>query len=557
MNLNKSGMSETSAKQRLAAILNEDNIKTNKGSLVVNILIIALIVVSAIQIIIEVDPKFSKYEGLFEWADLIIITIFTVEYLLRVWTSDVEEEKYQGTAGKFRYIFSFYALIDLIAILPYYISLLFVGPSLAALRVLRVIRILKLARFMKSFDFIVKATKNKKSELMISMQVVILLTFVLSVLLYNVENEAQPDNFSTIWSSMLWSFSKFIGDVGGYGDFTPVTPVGMALATGVGILSIAIFAVPAGIIASGFVEEIEGEKKANEINEKVAILESSFAATKNNHLGMKVPRRKRTLPEIKSRLIYSDNEIFEAVRNSNKMRIKWEKSDPDLKVADMIVVEHYEPNTLYGVNRQVEGSKIHIINPIGKGERGISHFANTLAKYGGYNLISNEIFSGGEILKENKFRLDINPQYSKDKIEGPQGALDFCNDINSQVSKNDWVIILRTSAGHREHDLHILFGGKKGDVTIDQVEIKTVDDISALTEFVTVSKESFAQIGHKVCTHEDFKNESPNLLHQYVRKHTGANVLTIFISVDVVSGENRIYYPFMKELRNSIGKLDS
>lgn len=542
-------------KNKLALILNEDNIRSNKWSGIVNYSIIFLIVISALQIILEVDPRFEKYSSLFEWIDIISISVFTIEYLARFWVSDIVDARFNGNFGKVKYFFSFYALLDLIAILPYYISLIFVGPSLTALRILRVIRILRLARFMKSFDFIVKATRSKRSELLISMQVVVLLTFVLSVLLYHVENEAQPDNFSTIWAAMLWSFSKFIGDIGGYGDFTPVTSAGMLLATGVGILSIAIFAVPAGIIASGFVEEIEAEKQERETDEKVDIIESSFGRTNNTVLGIKTPVRKRTLPVLQSRLNYTDNEIFEAVRNSERLRIKWEKSDPSLKVADMIALEHFIPNAKYGVHRIVDESKIYIVNPIGKGERGISHFANTLAEYGEFNLVSNEIFSGGEIFKENKYRLDINPTYSDEKQVGPEGALDFMHDVTTGISVEDWVIVLRTSASHRKNDLHILYGGDVGDINFSDVKNPTINDHGKLEMFVELVNEKVSTLGYNVCTHEEFKNKSPNLLHSFIRSKTGANVVTLFISVEVVSAQDRIYYAFLKTLKECLDIL--
>jgi voltage-gated potassium channel len=542
-------------KLKIAEILNEDLIHKNKWTRRVNYFIIIMIIASAIQIILEVDPKYDNWQKLFEWLDILSIGIFSIEYLLRLWTSGVYEARYRGLKGKLRYIYSFYALIDLAAILPFYLSLILVGKSLTTLRILRVIRILRLARFMKSFDFIVKASQNKKSELLISMQIVVLLTFVLSVLLYHVENQAQPNNFATIWSAMLWSFSKFIGDIGGYGDFTPVTTAGMILATGVGILSIAIFAVPAGIIASGFVEEIEAEKEDKEINEKVKIIESSFTETKNELLGIKIPKRFRTLPELQSRLNYTDNEIFLAVRKSNKLRIKWEKSDPKLRISDMIVLEYFDTNTEYGVRNIVEGSNINIINPIGRGERGISHFSNVLSLCGEYNLISNELYSSGEILPDRKFRLDINPTYATMKPEGPQGAMDFMLDSTDNITKDDWVFIMRTSAGYRESDLHVLYGGVKGDVSFDMVKNPTVNNPELLKQLIRELDDSLGSIGHKVCTHEEFRNESPNLLHQYIRQKSGANVVTLFVSVDVVTADNRVYYQFLKTLSKSISKV--
>lgn len=180
----------TKTKIIIGEILNEKNIKSNIWSAITNFFIVLLIVLNAVQIILEVDSDYSEYNTLFRIIDSVSIGVFSIEYILRFWTSSSIDIRYKGFVGKLRYLFSFYALIDLLAILPYYISILLFGPSLSEFRIVRVIRILRLARFMKSFDIIVKAIRSKRSELFISLQIVLVLTFVLSVLLYHVENKA-------------------------------------------------------------------------------------------------------------------------------------------------------------------------------------------------------------------------------------------------------------------------------------------------------------------------------------------------------------------------------
>ncbi len=107
--------------------------------------------------------------------------------------------------------------------------------------------------------------KTRRRNYTISMQLILLLTFVSSVLMFQVEHNAQPNNFKNIWDTFLWSLSKYIGEMAGYGNFSPITKLGMLLGTIVGILGIAIFAVPAGIIASGFVEETQTLEKTESL----------------------------------------------------------------------------------------------------------------------------------------------------------------------------------------------------------------------------------------------------------------------------------------------------
>lgn len=543
-------------KETIANLLNDDNRGSHKGAKLFNYIILGLIILSVVLIVLEVNPKYDKVKGVFYAADVVIVMLFTVEFALRIWTIDIIAPEYKGLSGRMKYIVSFYGFIDLVALVSFYAAFFFGGAAASFLKSLRVIRIMRLAKYMKSFDFIVRATRNKRFELMISMQLVLLLTFILAVLLFHVENHAQPQKFSSVWSSMLWAFAKFIGDIGGYGDFKPITPVGMVLATCVGILSVAIFAVPAGIIASGFVEEIESDKKNKELNERISLLEASFSPVKNVTLGIMVPKRKRTLPSLQARLTYTDNEIFEAVRGCNRLRLKWEKSDPSLKMEDMIVLEHFIPNTKYGVKRLEPTSRIFIVNPIGKGERSISHFTNTLAAYGKYNFISNEVFSGGEIIKDNKFRIDVNPKYLEDSFEAPEGALEFLNDVQTEIKPSDWVIVFRSSAGHRAIDVHALFGGKKGNQTIEEVEHPTVNDPTELEKIIGALREGTTALGYTFGTHEEFGNTLGNSLHQYIRKKTGANVLTLFVSIELISEADRIYYPFLKELSERIAVME-
>jgi voltage-gated potassium channel len=544
-----------STKLQIAQLLDERNISKSTHVKLFHIFIRTLIVLSCVQFIIEDYTALNGLNVVFKTLEIITVLIFSIEYALRFWTCDLIDEKYAGARGKVRYVFSFYSIIDLLSILPFFGTFFLNKNYTPLLRNLRVLRAFRLARYMKSFDFIVRATKKKKSELSISLQLVIILTFVLSVFLFQVEHRIQPDKFSTILDSLLWSFSKFIGDIGGYGDFTPKTGMGMILATCVGILSIAIFAVPAGIIASGFVEEIEEEKHTKEIDEKTALIESSFTSKKIAALGINVPKRKRTLPELQARLNYTDNEIFESVRNSNKLRIKWDKSDPANKIADLIVLEYFDANTSYGVFRRNTQSKIHLINPIGRGERGISHFCNTIAEYGQFNIISNELFGGGEIIKARKFKFDINPLYSAPEIdEGPQGFLDFCSDIKKTISKDDWTFIFRSAATHREFDIHVLFGGEKGNKFVSDVATPTLSDTQSIQSFVDDLENAMKDFDLKVCTHDEFSNSSPNLLHQFVYKETKSNVVTIFLSIDVICSPDHEYYKIIKSISDCIGK---
>lgn len=544
-------------KQHVSTILNEENSKQNLLGKIVTGGIIFMIVLSSFAILLEISFKENKYAPIFDFVEIFTTIIFSIEYVLRIWIANKDSQGIDGFKNRLGYIFSFYGLIDAISIFPFYTGILSGKQSYGFVKIIRIIRLLRLARYLKSFDFIVNATKNKKSELFISMQIVLLFTFVLSVLLFFVENKVQPENFNSVADAIVWSFSKYIGDIAGYGDFTPLTLAGKLLATAVGILSIAIFAIPAGIIASGFVEEIETAKKLKLIMHTQMLIERSFTPNMNHILGIVVPPRKKSIPQIQARLTLTEPEIFEAVRNSIQLRIIWDKSDPTSQNFDLIVVENKIFNTDFGYKDICNDSNVRIINPIGKGERAISHFCQSLSQQGKYQIVSNEVFSGGDFEPETKHRLDISEAYLNKEVfeQLPKAAKEFCNVCIEDVVKENWVIVFRSSASYRDIDFHVTFGGDKGDITIQDVSQPTVNQLNVLETFINELKLQMSSLDLKVGTHEDLQGIKPQLLQNYIFKKSSANVITIFVSINILSAPDRVYYQVLKQLHASIKKV--
>ncbi len=530
----------------IAQLLDEQNIKKSWSAKLTTYVIVGLILLSSAQVFLEADIRYAAYDGIFDAINLFCILVFSLELILRIWTADLVDSRFAGLKGRLVYLTTPYAVIDLIAVVPSAISLVLPGSSWAVLKVLRILRLLKLARFIKSFNFIIEATRKKKGELWTSMQVLLLLTLVLSVLLHHVENAAQPEEFSSIWQAMVWSLSQYIGDIGGYADFQPITAMGKLLATGVGILSIALFAVPSGIIASGFVEEMDEEKKAAKVKRDTAWIELSFRPKKvATMMGLKLPARKRTLPFLQAKLELTPEEILIAVRSSKELRLRWEKSSPELKISDLTVVEHFHMNRSYGFELDGVSSNVMIVNPQGRGERGISHFGYVLASAGQHHFVSNEIFAGAEILEDAQYNLTRNTDFAQDIPPHLDGAKAFIDDmLKAAQSSVKWIVVLRSSASHRKAQVHITFGGEKGDSSISEVKSPTVDPASLqhLEDFIERTKKALESIGLLAQTHEDFPSTSPNLLHQYLRKHSQVNVVSIFVSVEALTAANKDYY---------------
>lgn len=220
--------------------------------------IMLLIVANVVAVMLEtVDPLYKTYGWEFYLFEALSVAIFTVEYVGRLWSA-VEHPEYEGAIrGRVRYALSPYMVIDLLAILPFFIGVASDFRFLRALRLIRFLRLFKLARYSESMKLFVAAFRMKREELLITSFTGIVLLLVASGLVYFVEQPAQPEEFSSIPETLWWGVITLT--TVGYGDVTPVTPAGQVLGAGVAVIGIGLFALPASILAAGFVEAARGE----------------------------------------------------------------------------------------------------------------------------------------------------------------------------------------------------------------------------------------------------------------------------------------------------------
>ncbi len=248
-------------------------IEPSKGSMaskIFDLAIIALIIANTVMVIAETFNLPKNVLSAINVFEVISVAVFTVEYLLRVWTADLLYPEANAVKARFKYIFSFMALIDLLAILPFYLPLIF-PIDLRILRIMRVVRlfrIFKINRYTKALRLIALVFKNKAAQLVSSVFVVGLLLIIASVLMYNIETEAQPDAFSNAFETMWWAVSTLT--TVGYGDVYPITAAGKVLSTIIAFLGIGLVAVPTGIITAGFTEIVGKEEQAKKSEEKLS-----------------------------------------------------------------------------------------------------------------------------------------------------------------------------------------------------------------------------------------------------------------------------------------------
>ncbi|MBN2843980.1 MAG: ion transporter [Sedimentisphaerales bacterium] len=224
--------------------------------------ILTVILLNVIAVIIGSVESIQKRCGF--WLDgfeLISVIIFTVEYLARLW-SCVSDSRFQGAIrGRIKHSLGIISIIDLLAILPFYLP--FVGIDLRSLRILRLLRILRIARlgrYYNSLKIIKHVLYHNRRELIMTFALLFTLLVFASTLLHCCENTAQPEIFSSIPATMWWAVTTVT--TVGYGDMCPITPAGKLCAGLISILGIITFALPTGIIGAGFVQEVQERQKS-------------------------------------------------------------------------------------------------------------------------------------------------------------------------------------------------------------------------------------------------------------------------------------------------------
>lgn len=231
----------------------------NKASFIFNSTIYILIFISIVNLMFSsVESLQNEYGNIITIVRNIIMPIFVLEYMLRLYASG-SLDQYKGVLGKFKYAKTPYAVIDLLAILPY--ILLNSGFNSAFIRSLRLLRIFRLFRVKKYAMFIQqmrKITSNMKEELVVLLFYTVVLLVMLSFAIYELEHDAQPEVFTNVFQTMWWAVATLT--TVGYGDMYPVTALGKIITAFITIIGIAFVAIPGGMFASEFMSEINKNK---------------------------------------------------------------------------------------------------------------------------------------------------------------------------------------------------------------------------------------------------------------------------------------------------------
>ena len=258
-------------KQKIYALLNPTDTSGTLHELVDNF-IVFWVVISVLQVVFESVESVQYVLNLeFLVLDAVAVAIFTLEYLLRVY-SCVEDPRYSGKfIGRMRYVSSFNAIIDFLAVIPFLLeALLHHLFDLRFLRVFRLMRLLKLTRYTDATRTLAVVIRREWPIMAASAFIMLLLVILTASLGYLFEHEAQPDKFENIPAAIYWAVITLASV--GYGDISPVTPIGRAMTIVLALLGIGIFAIPAALLSSAFSDQlrIDREKLVNQLYEMLA-----------------------------------------------------------------------------------------------------------------------------------------------------------------------------------------------------------------------------------------------------------------------------------------------
>ena len=511
----------------------EDNLHTKQWHNYLDYVIIGLIIISTIEVFLSTyDGIVERYGKWLHFVDVFTTIFFTIEVTLRIWCADLLDPKYKGFWGRVRYCFSFYGMIDILSTYPFYLNF-FIKIPYTALKALRIARLLRIFRYMKAFNILSRAIKSKKQEMMVSLQFLAIVTLILSFILFFVEHEAQPEVYNNGWKSVVWAFAQYIGDPGGFAETPPISFTGRIIACIIGVLGIAIFAVPAGLIGSSFTDVMDDDRHEYEIKENKEKLHLSFERKLCRYTRLQITPLNLSVQEIMARMRMTENDIIEAVDNSENFRIiNLAATVPvDDRPVDKLAIEHFIINRPYGcmIDR---GSKVTIVSPSSLVDPVIGAYSYYFAKLGGFNYVSREL---GELRPYKSYYM-----YNSDT----PWIDEYMADIETLSAKEgSWVVTLLAASGANEPELptqiHLTYGGKKGDARLDAPEVVIHDKETALSIFEEIEGALESQFGVKTDRQQFHDSANSKLFMRHLTNADNVNGLMIRIAWSCMYWDSR------------------
>jgi voltage-gated potassium channel len=249
-------MKITKIKHRLHEILQAGK-GSDFSSKLIDIMLMALVLTSVLSVVLESVPEIEEvYSHNFRRFEIFCIGVFTIEYLLRLWTAPLQFPKAKNPYLK--YFFSFYGLIDICAIFPFYISLYTTSIDLRILRVVRILRIIKLSHYNTALQDLWSAIYDERKSFFSTSYIFLVALLICASLAYYAENAVQPEAFKSIPHAIWWAIITLT--TVGYGDVSPVTLLGKIVGIFTALMGVCTVALLTGIVANSFSAQLSRKK---------------------------------------------------------------------------------------------------------------------------------------------------------------------------------------------------------------------------------------------------------------------------------------------------------
>jgi voltage-gated potassium channel len=296
--------------RRTMEILNKD-IRGDRTSQWCDIFLSSLIILNLLAVCLEsVESIKTEYQYQLFLFEAFSVSVFVIEYGLRIWSIAVDESNLKKTSigRRANYIFSFTGLIDLAAILPSILPLILGGLDLRWLRVLRLVRLLKISHYSTALEDLFSAIYEERRSFGAALYLIAIALFLSSSMMYLAEYEAQPDNFESIPKTMWWSLITLT--TVGYGDVAPITPLGKIIGSLTALMGVCTVALLTGIVASAFAAQMSRRKAIFEEEIRLAVSDGVVTDEEKNHI--EELRQRFNIPQENAKKIFeiiSENKI--------------------------------------------------------------------------------------------------------------------------------------------------------------------------------------------------------------------------------------------------------
>jgi voltage-gated potassium channel len=543
----------------------DDDLWGSKISIIGNSIIMTCILLGATIYILTNGNDLTGISPTLSLIELVIGFLVTIEVVLRI-----RFARFLGFSNArfpiLSYLFSFIGIVDFLSMLSFLSAVtgFEIGESLISIQILRLWRI---TRYIPAFRGVSDAFKSRKDEIIVTMLAVVLLSLTFSAIMYHAEKSAGSNSFSGILEVFIWSIGKYTGDYGAIAGAVPLSVMGKIIATINGLLGIALFAIPAGLLASAFIDQLSELRKSKEIKERYIKIANHFdkSVGGGKHFKFKANSRFFSFDTLQAKFVFSDEQLFEAIRESPRLRFRAMKSSPELRYNDTRIVESFKHNNLYGYSKIEPDASILVVNPIGEIERGISHFATTIGQSLPVSLLSREkpIHQGEAKVGTNK-SMFYSEYLTNESGRFSLPLVEFMRDVNS-IKKEGLIFIISSAASGRS-DLVLEYGNKLGETDWNK-DTTTFNDSSHFNKVINILKQGVSKVQYRSQSEKNIEssfsieegtigNIGNDSLLRNAHKLTGADVITIYVNINILIGPDEKYYSLLSAICGCIEEIN-